>query len=122
MFVEMDPTLDRMRGMAVGHALLFFSFTFRDRFYPCALVHWLVPQHEPDEETGLWVVRPEFGLDGNRTLDIIHLDSVARAAHLLPVYGSSTLPEDFRFPDALDAFKAYFVNRHIDHHSHHFIT
>ncbi|KAH9988442.1 hypothetical protein BJV74DRAFT_885330 [Russula compacta] len=101
MFVETNADLDGMQGMAIGRALLFFSFTFRDCYYPCALVHWLVPGDEPDEDTGLWVVQPEFGANGRRTLAVIHLDCVAR--------------------DALDAFRAYFVNRHIDHHSHDFI-
>jgi hypothetical protein len=122
MFVEMDPNLDGMRGMAISRALLFFSLTFRDQFYPCALVHWLVPRDEPDEDTGLWVVQPEFGRNGRRTLSIIHLDCVARAAHLLPVYGSSFIPDDFHYSDALDAFRTYFVNRHVDHHSHYFLT
>ncbi|KAH9979673.1 hypothetical protein BJV74DRAFT_879404 [Russula compacta] len=48
-----------------------------------------------DEDTGLWVVEPEFE---------------AWAAHLLPVYGLSFIPEDFHFSDSLDAFRAYFVN------------
>ncbi|KAH9954257.1 hypothetical protein BJV74DRAFT_880185 [Russula compacta] len=121
MFVETNADLDGMQGMAIGCALLFFSFTFRDCYYPCALVHWLVPGDEPDEDTGLWVVQPEFGANGRHTLAVIHLDCVTRGAHLLPVYGSSFIPEDFHFSDALDAFRAYFVNQHIDHHSHDFI-
>jgi hypothetical protein len=64
------------------------------------------------------VVEPEFDGNGHRTLAIIHLDCVAQAAHLLPVYGPSFIPEDFHFSDSLDAFHAYFVNQHIDHHSH----
>jgi hypothetical protein len=121
MFVEINAELDGMPGMAIARALLFFSFRFDDTYYTCALVHWLTPGNEPDEDTGLWVVQPEFEGNGRRTLAIIHLDCVARGAHLLPVYGSTFVPEDFHFSDALDAFRAYFVNRHIDHHSHNFI-
>jgi hypothetical protein len=69
----------------------------------------------------MWVVQPEFQGNGSRTLSIISLESVARAAHLLPVYASSLLPEDFRFADSLDAFVAYFVNPYIDHHSNEFL-
>lgn len=121
MFVAIDPEIEGMRGMAIARVLLFFSFTFRDEQLSCALVHWFVPRDEPDEDTGLWVVEPEFEGNGRRTLSIIHLDCVARAAHLLPVYGLSFVPEDFHFSNSLDAFRAYFVNRHIDHHSHDFI-
>jgi hypothetical protein len=63
-------------------------------------------------------VEPEFDGNGRRTLAIIHLDCVARAAHLLLVYGPSFIPEDFHFSDSFDAFHACFVNQHIDHHSH----
>jgi hypothetical protein len=120
-FVQTSAGLDGMPGMTIARVLLFFSFTFNDTYYPCALVHWLVPGTEPDEDTGLWVVQPEFECNGHRTLSIIHLDCVARAAHLLPVYGSSFIPDNFHFSDSLDAFQAYFVNRYIDHHSHDFI-
>jgi hypothetical protein len=121
MFVETNAELYGMPGMAIGRARLFFSFKFRGKVHSCALIHWLVPFGEPDEDTGMWVVRPEYQANGRRTLSIIALDCVARAAHLLPVYGSSFLPEDFHFSDSLDAFLAYFVNPYIDHHSNEFL-
>ena len=96
--------------------------TFRDETLPCALVHWLVPQDQPDEDTGLWAVEPEYEGNGRRTLGIIHLDCVARAAHLLPVYGPTFLPEGLYFSDSLHVFCAFFVNRYIDHHSNNFIN
>ncbi|KAH9983602.1 hypothetical protein BJV74DRAFT_878857 [Russula compacta] len=63
-----------------------------------------------DEDTGLWVVEPEFEGNRRRTLAIINLDCVAWAAHLLPVHGPSFIPEDLHFSDSLDAFHAFFVN------------
>ena len=121
MFVETDAGLNGMPGMAIGHARLFFSLKFRGKEYSCALVHWLVPFDELNKDTGMWVVQPEFQGNGRRTLSIIPLDCVARAAHLLPVYGSSFSPEDFHFADSLDVFMAYFVNPYIDHHSNEFL-
>ncbi|KAH8979145.1 hypothetical protein EDB86DRAFT_2814988 [Lactarius hatsudake] len=120
-FVETDAELSGMRGMLVARVLLFFSFFFRDQHYPCALVHWLIPVgDEPDDDTGMWVVRPEF--KGNRrSLSVIHIDCIVRGAHLIPVYGSSFLPEDFHFSDSLHAFQAYFVSRHADHHMYEFL-
>ena len=120
-FVDIDAELPGMRGMAIGRVLLFFSFSFRDHIYPCALIHWFIPVgEEPDNETGMWVVRPEY--EGNhRSLSIIHLDCIARSAHLLPIYGSSFLPEDFHFSDSLHAFRGYFVSRHADHHMYEFL-
>ena len=59
-YVETNPELPGMRGMTVGRVFLFFSFTFQDVYYPCALVHWYsTVGSEPDEDTGLWVVKPD---------------------------------------------------------------
>ncbi|KAI0249411.1 hypothetical protein BJV78DRAFT_1129737 [Lactifluus subvellereus] len=53
-------------------------------------------------------------------LQLSYLDCIARATHLLPVYGQTFLPEDFYFSDALDVmmFHAYFINPYVDYHSH----
>ena len=112
-----------MKGMFIGRARLFFSFTSGGTCYPCALVEWFAPEGGPDEDTGMWVVKPEFeGFGGRRRLDIIHLDCVARGAHLLPVFGPSFVPEELHFSDSLDVYRAYFVNDHIDHHCHEFLS
>jgi hypothetical protein len=74
---------------------------------------WMVPLQ-------MWVVQPEFEGNGRWTLSI-HLDCVVRAAHLLPIYGSSLLLDDFHFADSLDLFHAYFVNSYIDHHNNTFL-
>jgi hypothetical protein len=120
-FVETDSELEGMAGLAIGRALLLFSFKHGGKTYSCALVHWLVPGNEPDPDTGMWVVQPEYEGNGHRTLSIINLDCIARAAHLLPVYGSSFVPDDLHFSDALDVFRAYFVNPYADHHTYEFL-
>lgn len=108
--------------MLVARVLAFFSFAFRERDYSCALIHWLVPHgDEPDDDTGMWVVRPEYAPNHRRALAVIHLGSIARGAHLLPVYGSSFLPEDFHYSYSLNVFNSFFVNKYADHHTHEFI-
>ena len=57
-------------------------------------------------------------VDNSRVTSIIPLTSIARACHLMPVLGSTFLPVDFHFSEALDAFNAYYVNAYIDYHSH----
>ncbi|EDR13606.1 uncharacterized protein LACBIDRAFT_322663 [Laccaria bicolor S238N-H82] len=110
-FVETNPELPGMQGMIIGRVILFFSFNFESCHHSCALIHWLVPVSDsPDAETGLWVVQPEFERNGHCSLQVVSLDSIARAAHLLPIFGSSPLPEDFHFSQSLDAFRTYFVN------------
>ncbi|KAJ6617037.1 hypothetical protein B0H10DRAFT_1948719 [Mycena sp. CBHHK59/15] len=120
--VLIDVAADAMRGLVIGRIQLFFSFAFRDQSYECALVHWLVPVGDaPDPDTGMWVVQPER----QRlvpTLAIINVNAIARASHLIPVYGVNALPEDFHFSDSLDAFNTYFVNPYADHHMHEFLN
>jgi hypothetical protein len=119
MFLSKDPSITGFRGLHVVRALLFFSFKYRDILYPCALVQWFVPvSDEPDETNGMYVVEPELDSNGSRTMSIIHMDSVVRAAHLIPCYGNEFLPSDFHFTDSLDAFLAYYVNKYIDHSAH----
>ncbi|KAF8203408.1 hypothetical protein K438DRAFT_1964892 [Mycena galopus ATCC 62051] len=120
--ILIDVGSPTMGGLVIGRVHLFFSFVFAERSYECALVNWLVPVGDaPDPDTGMWVVEPERDR-GVLTLAIISLDTVARAAHLLPVYGTGALPENFHFSDALDAFDRYFVNPYADHHMHEFLS
>ncbi|KAG6847056.1 hypothetical protein H0H93_010417, partial [Arthromyces matolae] len=77
--VVTDDSLPGVRGMTVARVLLFFSFSFEETCYSCALVNWLVPVGEaPDDETGMWIVKPEFDRGGHRTLAVIHVDSIVR--------------------------------------------
>ena len=85
-------------------------------------MEWFIPGNEPDSDTGMWVVRLEFQGNGHCIVAIIHIDSIARAAHLLPVFGSSFIPEELHFSDALDVYRAYFVNNNVNHHCNEFLS
>ncbi|KAJ7204092.1 hypothetical protein GGX14DRAFT_369056 [Mycena pura] len=119
--VLVDAGTPTMRGLVVGRVLLFFSFRFAEVDHECALVHWLVPVGDtPDPDTGMWVVEPE--LDGQEpSLAIIDINCIARAAHLIGVYGTAALPEDFHFSFTLDAFDRFFLNPYADHHMYEFL-
>ncbi|KAJ7202083.1 hypothetical protein GGX14DRAFT_370690 [Mycena pura] len=120
--VEMDSEASGMEGMLVARALLFFSFAWKDKDYSCALIHWFTTIADtPDPDTGMWVVTPEMERGRRKALAIIHLDCIARATHLLPIYGAAFVPEDFHFSNSLDAFRGFFVNRYIDHHAFEFL-
>ncbi|KAJ7429538.1 hypothetical protein B0H11DRAFT_2405483 [Mycena galericulata] len=118
--VLVDVGAPTMNGVVVGRVHLFFSFAFSEQLYECALVNWLVPVGQaPDPDTGLWVVEPER-YRGVLTMAIVNLDAIARGAHLIGVYGTAALPENFHFSDSLDAFDTYFLNSYADHHMHEF--
>ncbi|KAJ6548422.1 hypothetical protein B0H19DRAFT_1211517 [Mycena capillaripes] len=121
-FVETDAEQPGMLGLSIGRVYLFFSFTRNGVDHSCALIQWLSPHGNiPDPDTGLWVVKPERYTNGQKHLAIIDLKCIARAAHLLPVYGPQLLPEDFHFSYSLDVFRAFFVNRYVDHHAFEFL-
>ncbi|KAJ7457137.1 hypothetical protein B0H11DRAFT_2160829 [Mycena galericulata] len=120
--VLVDVGAPVMRGLVIGRVLLFFSFAFADKLFECALVNWLVPVGDtPDPDTGMWVVELERQR-GVPTLAIIDVDAIARGSHLIGVYGTNALPEDFHFSYSLDAFNTYFVNPYADHHMHEFLA
>ena len=120
-FVVTDESKPGMEGMEIGRIQLLFSFHYRRTDYSCALITWFVHADERDPDTGMWTVRQERDHRGKPTAEVIHLDSIARAAHLLPVYGSSRVPEDFEYSHALDTYDTFFVNHFVDHHAHEFI-
>ncbi|KAJ6463659.1 hypothetical protein DFH09DRAFT_1267437 [Mycena vulgaris] len=116
-FAVEDQDKPGFRGMSVVRVKLLFSFTHDGVDYPCALVEWFKKVgRSPDIYTGMWVVEPEYR-GKNRLVTILHLDSLLRGAHLIPVFGSSHIPVGFPFKHSLDAFKAFHVNKYIDHHA-----
>ncbi|KII84506.1 hypothetical protein PLICRDRAFT_117609 [Plicaturopsis crispa FD-325 SS-3] len=117
-FVNTDPSSPGMRGMHAARVLAFFAFEYGDVHYPCALIHWFTRLGDgPDEDTGMWVVEPEFDATGARHISVVHVDCLVRAAHLLPVFGEGFIPKDIYHADTLDLFEAFYVNKYIDHHA-----
>ncbi|TFK84682.1 hypothetical protein K466DRAFT_496109 [Polyporus arcularius HHB13444] len=117
--VSLDRDALGMDGMTVARVRCFFTYRDEDVVHECALVEWFIlDQPDPDDVTGMWIVRPDVHADGTRVTDVISVDSILRAGHLAPVYGTTPLPHDFRYADALDAFRRYYVNWYIDYHAH----
>lgn len=107
-------------GMEVAQVLLFFDFEdpYSKKSHSCALVCWFDKVGDaPDPITGMWKVE-RAKRHGNDLLQVISVRSIVRGAHLLPVYGTGRLPEDFHHTDALSQFRQYFVNPYIDYHAH----
>ena len=121
-FVETDSTKPGMLGMHVARVFMLFSFELEQTEYPCALVNWFAPVSEtPDELTGMWMVSPEINEDdGEPSLSAIHINSILRAAHLIPYFGDGYVADiqDIDASQSLDNFTSYYVNRYIDHHAY----
>ncbi len=118
-FLNTDPEIEGMRGLEVARVLAFFSFVFSDEEYQCALIHWFCRvDSEPDQDTGMWIVEPEFNIDEQPLIAIVHVDSIYRAAHLIPVYQTNRyISRSLSMHDTLDTFKQFYVNKFVDHHA-----
>ncbi|KAI0069827.1 hypothetical protein K474DRAFT_1680629 [Panus rudis PR-1116 ss-1] len=111
--------LPGFRGLLVARVRLFFSFKIRSQTHECALVQWF-SQHgnDPDDVTGMWVVTSDFEEDGTRSCQVISVEAIVRAAHLIPVYGEEFLSPNFHHSESLHSFRAYYVNKFADHHAY----
>lgn len=119
-FIETDPDLPGMRGMHVARVFILFSFVLDEIDYPCALVHWFeVVDDQPDKDTGMWIVSPEFRNDETMAISVVHVDCIVRAAHLIPVYGPGFVVDahELDFSQSLDNFQLFYVNKYADHHT-----
>lgn len=124
-FVVLDEEQPGMQGMVIARVHLFFSFCYRRRNFSCAFVTWFIPHigDQPDSDTGMWTVHLERDRRTRQPVyQVIDTDTIARGAHLLPVFGSDRVPEGFSHHNALDSFNSFFVNHYVDHHAHEFLT
>jgi hypothetical protein len=117
-FVETDSAAQGMQGLDVARVYQFFSFTYEEVLYPCALIRWYMRVGDgPDEDTGMWAVEPQYSPDGLPYYSVIHLDTIIRAAHLLGVCDSDFIPVGVPPSASLDIFLSYYVNKFIDSHA-----
>lgn len=107
------------RAMSAVRVLLFFSFNHDGVVYPCALVHWYkVYGRNPDPKTGMWIVRPDTrGVGKHPYITVVHLDTLVRNVHLLPVFGRRPVPDHWNHVYTLDCFEAFYVNKYADYHA-----
>src|SRR5882724_10316523 len=117
-FVETDLNSPGILGLDIAHVQLLFSFTHNNVKYFCALVHWFSCMSESvDSSTGMWVVEHEVTNDGRPIASVIHLDTIFRAAHLLPVFKEGFVSKYLSCTDTLDKFQMFYVNKFVDHHA-----
>ena len=66
----------------------------------------------------MWMVEPDTPDDDGEILtSIIHLDTIVRAVHLLPVFGHEYVSWTLSFSDTLNKFASFYVNKYVDHHA-----
>jgi hypothetical protein len=117
--LETGSDMAGVRGLDVARVHLFFSFALGEEVYECALIHEFCKSFtDPDPDNGLWIFEPDYDDDGYRIMSVVHVDSIVRAAHLLPVFKDETpIPREVNFTNTLDVFKAFYLNKYIDYHA-----
>ncbi|KAG1845610.1 hypothetical protein C8R48DRAFT_750725 [Suillus tomentosus] len=117
-FVNIGSEDVGIRGLEVARIRAFFSFIYGGKTYLCAVVRWFnIIGDSPDEDTGMWMVRPACGTNNAPLYNIIHVDSIYRAAHLIPIYGRHFLRHDINLHNSYDSFRTFYVNKYADHHA-----
>ncbi|EIW75218.1 hypothetical protein CONPUDRAFT_66179, partial [Coniophora puteana RWD-64-598 SS2] len=117
-FVSTNSEVPGMLGMEVARVLALFGFDYRSKYYRCALIHWFSRVRDVrDEDTGMYIVSPDHNDDGTSLLAIVPVNSLVRAAHLIPFYGDKFIPEDLKHYNSYNDFFGFYVNRYADHHS-----
>ena len=108
-----------VRGLEVARVHLLFSFVLKDQVFECALVHEFCKSFtDPDPDNGLWIFEPDLAEDRSRIMSVVHLDSIVRAVHLLPVFnGDAPIPREINFTHTLNVFQSFYLNKYIDYHA-----
>ncbi|KAG1837384.1 hypothetical protein C8R48DRAFT_622854 [Suillus tomentosus] len=84
-FVITDSDTPGMGGMDVARVMAFFSLRQHGKRIPCAAVRWFDRLGDaPDPDTGMWMVKPAFSANRTPHFAVIHIDTIFRAAHLIP--------------------------------------
>lgn len=113
-FIKQLSTTVGTESFDVGRLQLLFDIQFGDLKYSCALIrHYELVGDSPDQDTGMWIVKPRMD-DGG--IAVISIDSILRAAHLIPVF-KSRVPDGLMDHHALDVYEQFYVNKYADHHS-----
>lgn len=121
--VATDATRSSFSSMQVARARLLLSIRHLDKSIPCALVDWFVTEgSRPDPTTGMWVVKPQYTANNRPFSSIVHLDSVLRGIHLLPVHKKRTITRGQSYLRSLDSYRKFYVNKYIDYHAFETVT
>lgn len=117
--VQVSPEDDGFRSMQAARVHLFFSIKYDNETIPCALVEWYeTVGNVPDKTVGMWVIKREY-TTGHRqhVATVVHLDSVVRGVHLIPVYRKQQISRRHTYSTTLNNFKQFYVNKYIDYHA-----
>ncbi|KAI6141188.1 hypothetical protein BKA82DRAFT_3986324, partial [Pisolithus tinctorius] len=117
-FVNTNPGLKGMHGLDIMHILGFFSFISQSKRYPCTVVQWFDHvRDDPDLDTGMWIIHLALTANCHLAITVIHVDTIYRVAHLVPLYSTHPIPRTIKLHHSYDVFTTFYMNRFINHHA-----
>ncbi|KAG1887713.1 hypothetical protein F4604DRAFT_1570801, partial [Suillus subluteus] len=119
-FVSMNEEVNcGLDGLAVTRVLHFLSFKYQMKYLQYTVVHWFsYVMESQDPDTGMYIVASSTTNDGTPDISIIHInDCMFCAAHLIPIYGTNSLPCKITPHDSYNVFHAFYINKYADHHA-----
>ena len=117
--IETNPEEPGMSGLDMVQVMLLFSVRVGARKIPMALVQWFRKvSGSPDKDTGMWIVEREYDEDGFLHCSVVHLNSIFRSVHLVPVFGPDPVSTNINRHATLRVFTRFFVNTYSDYHIH----
>jgi hypothetical protein len=121
--VATDTKAPSFLSMQVTHVHLLLSVTHHNTVIPCALINWFISDGKgPDPVTGMWIMKPQYTVNNWHSFSLIHLNSVLRGIHLLPVHKKRPVVETHSFSRSLDNYRRFYVNKYIDYHAFETVT
>ncbi|KIL59279.1 hypothetical protein M378DRAFT_14901 [Amanita muscaria Koide BX008] len=115
-FVEHDPHLPGFRGMYAAQVFAFIKFKYNHVSFSCAVIkRFSSVGNSPCPDTGMWIVRRPRA---EEAYELINIDSIVRAAHLIGIAGTAFIPHQIKYSDSLKVFKTFYVNKFIDYHAY----
>ena len=88
-------------------------FLFIHSWWSEISMHWVSCTTDTlSDITGMHVVEPDCLPDGRPVTVVVHLNTVFRVVHLLPIFSKHQHHEQ-----TLDLFSEFYINRYIDYHA-----
>ena len=71
----------------------------------------------------MYTVKPDHLPNGQPVTAVVHLNTVFRVAHLLPIFSNHQALSKYQCHEqTLDLFSEFYVNKYINHHTFEVVT
>ena len=111
-FVEHAEDIAGFCGMFTAQVYAFIKFKYNSITFHCAVVKLFSTIGDllcPN--TSMWTAQEDD------EYDLVHIDTIVHAAHLIGIVGESIIPHGLLPSDTLNVFKTFYINKFIDHHA-----